>query len=164
MTKNDNLFDEIRGLRPADDSNWSQTPEGRVIMARALAMTPAPAASMGKASRRLLAGGIATAVLTVVGGTAAAVVVLQADSPTQAGCYSSLSSSADTTEASADLVAAVGAVEACRRTWATLGERVDTRNPVSCINKAGGRGVFPAPAGLDATAACAQIGWQPEVS
>ncbi|MGH3331357.1 MAG: hypothetical protein ACRDPJ_08615 [Nocardioidaceae bacterium] len=161
MTKTNSIFDQVRAHRPTDDPDWSHSPQGRRVMARALSMTPAVVPSR-KAQHRLLVGTIATAGLTVVGGAAAAVMVLQADSPTQAGCYSSLSASADTTEASADLVAELGAVKACQLTWATLGESVDTRNPVSCINPAGGRGVFPAPAGAVASTACAQIGWQPE--
>lgn len=148
MTKNHPLLDEIRALRPTDDDGWARSTDGQRVLARALA-APAAQSTGRRTSRRLLIGGVASAGLMLAGGTAAAVVVLQADSPTQAGCYTSLSPTADTTEASAALVAEVGATEACRRTWTAVGEDVDAGNPVSCVNSAGGRGVFPAPVGID---------------
>lgn len=163
MTKQDDLLDVLRSARPVEDQDWADSARGRAVMARALSMAPPRQASPSRTRHRLLLGGAAAAALTAVGGTAVAVVLMQADSPTQAGCYSALSASADTTEASADLVAKVGALEACRRTWADTGEAVDTDNPVSCVNEFGGRGVFPAPAGMSPEAACAEIGWQPDL-
>lgn len=162
-TKGEAVLDEVRALRPTGDDTWARSDAGRAVMARAMATAPATQdQAPGRRSRRVLVAGGLAAALTVAGGTAAAVVIFRADSPTQAGCYSTLSASADTTEASADLVADVGAAEACRRTWAGVGEDVDTRNLVACVNEYGGRGVFPAPIDEDAASACARIGWQPD--
>lgn len=89
MTKNPPLLDEIRALRPTGDAGWARSTDGQRVLARALAAPAAPSTGR-RAPRRLLVGGVASAGLMLAGGTAAAVVVLQADSPTQAGCYSAL--------------------------------------------------------------------------
>ena len=161
---NDDIFDRVRALhRPQDDSSWATTDEGRAVMARAINSGSATPLTKTKQrpQRRLVIG--AAAVALVAGTTAAATIsAITGDDPTQAGCYETLRADADTTEASAALVEQVGSVEACRQTWLELGTDIDTGNLVSCINPAGGRGVFPAPAELDAAAACGRIGWQPD--
>lgn len=159
----DRLLDEVRDLRP-DDAAWPETAEGRSALTRALVMNPRdvwarPRRMHGRTSK--IAAGSIIAVIAGAG-SVAAVNVYIADSPTQAGCYEALSAQANTIEASADLVQRVGAVEACRQTWANVQQDVDTTNLVVCVNSAGGRGVFPAGRGVTATAACGQIGWQPD--
>lgn len=161
---NDDIFDQVRALhRPQDDSSWATTDQGRAVMARAInsGSATSPTALRPRRPRRLVIG-VAAAAL-VAGTTAAATIkAITGDNPTQAGCYETLAADADTTEASAALVEQVGWVEACRQTWLELGTDIDTGNLVSCINPAGGRGVFPATPELNAAAACGRIGWQPD--
>jgi hypothetical protein len=158
----DELLNEVRALRPETATNWATSPEGQLVMARAIAMgenaelgsrQPAP-----RRIRRVAVAGIGVSAL-LVSGVAAATVVLRADSPTQAGCYEALDAQANTTEASASLVARVGPEKACAQTLSELDRPVDVGNMVSCVNPYGGRGVFPAPTGATAEAACGQIGW-----
>lgn len=164
-TKPESVLDEIRTIRPTDDTGWARSEAGRAVMERARTLEPLgdnDPDRRPRRARRVLVGGTIAAALTVAGGTAAAVVLFQADSPTQAGCWSTLSPVADMTEASRRDVDALGAAEACRRAWEATGEDVDTGNLVTCVNEYGGRGVFPAPEGMGEPAACMTMGWQPD--
>lgn len=161
----DELFNEIRGLRPAD-TDWATSTEGKNVMARAIAMgeqgetaTARPERPAVRRTRRVAIASLGAGVLMVSGVAAATLMFGKADSPTQAGCYEKLDPQANTTQPRAALVAEVGPTKACALTWAELGTTVDVTNLVSCVNEYGGRGVFPAPTGMDAAAACGQIGW-----
>lgn len=161
----DELFNEIRALRSAD-TDWANSPEGKGVMARAIAMGEQGETATARAerpavrrTRRMVIAGIGAGALMVTGVAAATLVFGEADSPTEAGCYETLDPQADTTQAPAALVAKVGPTEACAVTWAKLGTTVDVTNLVSCVNEYGGRGVFPAPKGMDSAATCQQIGW-----
>lgn len=166
-TRRATVLDEVRAIRPADDSGWARSEAGRAVMARAMTLAPVDEGRPGtgttrrRKQRSMLVGSSVAAALAV-GGTAAAVALFEPDSPTQAGCWSALSVDADTTEASPGDVAELGAAEACRRAWTDTGEDVDTGNLVTCVNEHGGRGVFPAPGGMIEPAACASLGWQPD--
>lgn len=172
MTRQTPIDDEIVALRPADHPAWATSPRGKAVMNRAMSSTviaddPQPSATRRGhrrwAPRTLAIGGLVAG--TVAVGTAAAVITAASpDDPTRAGCYSSLSAAADMTEAASDLVRQVGPADACRRTWQSIGESVDTTNLVLCITSTGGRGVFPAAAGMTPAEACGQIGQQPEIS
>lgn len=162
----DKLLDELRNLRPDPTSNWATTRDGQGVMARAIALgqaaelspttTERPAA---RRTRRVATVSIGAGAVLVTGVAAATLAFQKADSPTQAGCYEALSAQADTVEASAALVERIGPVAACTETLLDLGKPVDVANMVSCVNPDGGRGVFPAPEGVDAASACGQIGW-----
>ncbi|MDP3894477.1 hypothetical protein [Nocardioides sp.] len=159
----DKLLNEIRALQPEPTTNWAMTPEGQGVMARAIAMGEASEQAAEKPAvrraRRVVIAGVGAGALLVSGVAAATLALRDADSPTQAGCYETFSAQADTTEASAALVEKIGPVKACAQTLVELGKPVDVSNMVSCVNPDGGRGVFPAPKGLDAASACAEIGW-----
>lgn len=161
---NDDVFDQVRALHVGRDSDqWATSELGRSVMARAMisgSTVGTPERTRRPRNRRFVAG-VAAAGLVLAATTAAATIkAVTGDHPVQAGCYESLSADASTTEASAALVDRVGATEACRQTFAELKPSIDTTSLVSCINSNGGRGVFPAPRGLDAASACGQIGWQ----
>lgn len=108
--------------------------------------------------RRVLVAGLAIAAL---GATAAATatIVMEPVSPTQAMCFKTL-------DLRSDAAQPVGTIEpnnpaaACTAQWATLWPGVP--QPAAMVNCVypGGRGLFAAPATLDADAAqaCASIG------
>lgn len=166
------IDEEMVALRPADNPAWATSPRGKAVMTQAMSSTvvaddPWPSTTRRGlrrwAPRTLAIGGLLAGTVAVA--TAAAVITAASpDDPTRAGCYSSLSAAADMTEAVPDLVRQVGPEDACRRTWQSIGESVDTTNLVLCITTSGGRGVFPAAAGMTPAEACGQIGQQPEVS
>jgi hypothetical protein len=161
MNHRDEILDEIRALRSGTSPDWATTPSGQRVMARAIAMGESATMSQkptAQRTRHVVIAGISVGALLVTG-VAAAAAVRQANSPTQVGCYETLSPQADTTEAERALVTEVGPVAACRQTWVELSKPIDVSNLVSCVNSHGGRGVFPAPRGTDAPSACNQIGW-----
>lgn len=158
MSRDETLFEQIRALRP-DDDGWAGSDEGRNVMTRAQQWTGVADHGVRRRGGRTVVAGVVAGGLMVGGGAAAAMAFFTADSPTQAGCYSAMSPQADTIEASSSLVAEVGATQACRQTWREVGDDVDTRNLVSCVNEHGGRGVFPARVGMTARAACGGMGW-----
>lgn len=162
---NDQLLNEISNLRPADN-DWSTSQEGRGVMARAIAMGQASESVQSKSatrrltrSRRITIAALGSGTVLIGGVAAASLAFRNADSPTQAGCYETLSAQADTTEAPRALVAEVGPVEACIRTFTELEPQVDVSNMVSCVNPYGGRGVFPAPPTMTPAEACRVLGW-----
>lgn len=167
------LLAEISLLGQRQDDAWADTESGRAVMETAIARgraglpRPDEAGPVAEPRRRawtrpwVVAVGVGAVI--VVTSAAALILPREPDIPTQAGCYSELAADADTIEASADLVAEVGAAEACRQTWASVhDDTVDTRNLVACVNPFGGRGIFPAPPNLSASNACGSMGWSPE--
>lgn len=169
MTKTD-VFDEIAALRPIDEA-WAISESGQKVLRRAFTgAAPATAARASATSRgrwrrpRSYVFGVLVTGTLVAGTAAAAIIAATPDNAAQAGCYSTLSGQADMTEASSDLVQKVGPIQACKSTWNSTAENVDTTNLVLCVTPSGGQGVFPAPAGMNPASACGQIGQQPETT
>lgn len=166
MKSEADLLTTLRSTRPVEPDGWAHSATARRIRASALIShggTDNLVDLAGRPRRRRPAQviGIASA-LVIGGGAAVAAVVFQADNPTVAGCYTSLSENADMTEISSARVAEVGAAQACAEVLAVVEPDVDTTHLVTCLNEFGGRGVFPVAAGTDASAACDSLGWQLE--
>lgn len=162
------LLAELAAARPTDDPDWATSPAGQAVLDRSrhLAATPTPPA---RHRRRLVLGAAGAAVLVAGGGIAVAATRPHGTTPrtrdlSEVMCADAFTLHADLSEAHDPEQTAAGAVVGCIRYWRTTGSGTVPGNLVSCVYPAapnqagGGRAVFPAPAGLTAPQACAQLG------
>ena len=167
-TAHPDVLDELAAARPADDPDWAASPAGQAVLARSrhLAATATPPV---RHRRRLVLGAAGAAVLVAGGGIAVAATRPHGTPPRTRDlsfvmCADAFSLNADLSEADDPARTAAGAVAGCTRYWETTGGGIVPGNLVSCVYPAapnqadGGRAVFPAPAGLTASQACAQLG------
>lgn len=163
------VLDDLAAARPVDEDGWADSPIGRAVFARSIALADNPSTT-DRRSRRPMAASIAAACLLLGGGGIAwAFTTPHGSAPRQHDlavvmCADAFDLHADLTEAEDPQRTAAGAIAACAGYWRTAAGGVVPANLVSCVypstpnNDGGGRAVFPAPAGLSGADACAQLG------
>lgn len=152
--------------RPPVDSEWAESAAGQRVLNQTLRQAKSPTTSRRSMRKPLTIAACLLGMSAIAGTAAATLTGREANRPDEVGCYEALDPQANTTVLGQSSLDKVGGdfVTACRSIWPeviTPGTPAPA-NLVTCVNTAGGRGVYPAPEGLSERDACARIDALPE--